>query len=103
MTDEPPTVTPDDIKAVRVQELPPPADWRMYTVAEVAKALGVEVTTVYDWITRGRGGKRLPTLSIPRGRILPRDLMAWLAELNDVVVAIKEPERPAEPGQEGEQ
>lgn len=60
----------------------PPADGCSYRAAEVAGLLDVRLATVRDWISRGVGGVRLRTLRVPRGRVAPADLCAFLSAVN---------------------
>ena len=66
--------------------LPAPAIGCVYTIAEVAGVFNCRPATVYGWIARGRAvtGRpvRLRRLRVPKGRIAPGDLAAFLEAVN---------------------
>lgn len=76
-------------------EISPPSNGALvYTVDEVAAITGAARTTVLGWVSRGLrvGGRpvKLHSLRVPRGRIAPGALCAFLGAVNGIQVTVAE-------------
>jgi hypothetical protein len=90
--------------------IPGPIDRIAYSAQEIADMFGKKLLTIRHWIVVGLKPAdgdsdalvRLQTLRMPRGRITPAALCAFLGAVNGVRVKVKEPQMNAD-GRRGRQ
>ena len=80
-----------------VLALRPPRDGTLYSINEVAEMMNVPASTVRSWRCKGAdrvdggGGKvYLVCLRVPRSRINPKDLCAFLSAVNGCEVVVED-------------